>query len=281
MSKSKQIQHPQTLLCIDVSYLLFYRINALRTWHKHRTKEDATDDIMLSETFKDKLLERIDFTIKQLFKTHQPHAILCGYDGHNNWRKQEYNDYKKGRVHHSATLKLFQYGQSYILNQSMNVPCQIIHQQHDALEADDFIHFATRKLCAEKENVRVVIIANDHDYLPLLGSCNVHVFSLKSKNNELKLPLNSTKDHPLTGEQYLLYKIIMGDKSDNIMPVFKGYGKVRSLRLVCDTNALDNLLTTADKETLHRYKTNRRLIDNRCLPDALKVWMEEHWMIKM
>ena len=176
MSKSKQ-----TLLCIDISYLLFYRINALRTWHKHRTKEEATDDIMLSEAFKDKLLDRIHFTFKQLYKVHQPFAILCGYDGHSNWRKQEYKDYKKGRNHHSATLKLFQYGQTHILNQSLDLPCQVVHQQHDALEADDFIHFATRKLCAEQEHIHVVIIANDHDYLPLLSSCNVRVFSLKNK----------------------------------------------------------------------------------------------------
>ena len=73
----------------------------------------------------------------------------------------------------------------------------------------------------------------------------------------------------------------MGDKSDNIMPVFKGYGKVRSLRLTCDPEALETMLSNADTETLQRYETNRRLIDNRCLPDALKVWMENHWMIEI
>ena len=123
---------PPTLLCVDVSYLLFYRITALRTWHKHRTKEDATEDVMWSDAFKSKLLDRIQATLRDLCNTHQPHAVLCAYDGHRNWRKQQYKEYKKGRKHDSSVLKLFQYGQTYIANHpwGYRVPCTTCTTTH-------------------------------------------------------------------------------------------------------------------------------------------------------
>lgn len=267
---------PRTLLCVDVSYLLFYRINALRTWYKHRTKEDATEDVMWSDTFKSKLLDRIQTTLLDLCKAHQPHAVLCGYDGHHNWRKQQYKEYKKGRKHDSGVLKLFQYGQTYIATHPLGLPCPVHHMRHDALEADDFIHYTTRKHIADHPPTNVIIIANDHDYLPLLDSPNVRLLNLKSKNNELHLPVNTVTDRQMTGEEYLQFKILVGDKSDNIPSVFKRCGKKTAMKLVVDATALQERFDKEGPGATANYKHNCRMIDNRCVPPELQAWMEEH-----
>ena len=268
-----------TLLCIDVSYVLFYRINALRTWHKHQHKEDATIETLCSEVFKNKLIERIHTTLRQLCKTHRADAVLCGYDGHKNWRKQEYTAYKKGRKHDSGVLELFQFGAEHIANEPLSLPCSVHHMHHEALEADDFIHFATRKCCAETTNTRVVIIANDHDYLPLLGHPNVRLFSLRATNNELHLPINTVTDTQMTGDEYLQYKILVGDKSDNIAAVFRRCGKKTAMKLVADEQKLKEQFEKGGEVAKANYQHNRRLIDNRCVPEELRKWMDEHFIL--
>lgn len=272
---------PKTLLCIDVSYLLFHRITALRTWHKHRTMEDSTDDTLWSDEFKTKLIKRIDATLKQLCDTHQPYLVLCGYDGHKNWRKQEYTDYKKGRKHDSGVLKLFQYGEQHIANSTLPILCPVHHVHHEALEADDFIHFTARKCGAERPETSVVIIANDYDYLPLLGNPahDVRLFSLKNKNNELHLPTNTITQKPMTGDEYLQYKILLGDKSDNIPSVFKRCGKKTAMKLIANPSKLPELLDKGGEDSHTAYDRNKRLIDNRCVPEELRLWMEEHCVL--
>lgn len=267
---------PPTLLCVDVSYLLFYRITALRTWHKHRTKEDATEDVMWSDAFKSKLLDRIQATLRDLCKTHQPQAVLCAYDGHRNWRKQQYKEYKKGRKHDSSVLKLFQYGQTYIANHPLGLPCPVHHMHHDALEADDFIHYTTRAHVADHPQTDVIILANDHDYLPLLDSPHVRLLNLKGKNNELHLPMNTVTNKQMTGEEYLQFKILVGDKSDNIPSVFKRCGKKTAMKLVVDATRLQERFDKEGAGATAKYAHNRLLIDNRCVPAELYAWMEEH-----
>lgn len=265
----------RTLLCIDVSYLLFYRINALRAWYKHQHQEEATTETLCSEVFQTKLIERIHTTLQQLCKIHQANAVLCGYDGHTNWRKREYKAYKKGRKHDSGVLKLFQYGAEYIANEPLLLPCLVHHMHHEALEADDLIHFATRKCCAETTHPRVVIIANDHDYLPLLGNSNVRLFSLRT---ELHLPVNSATDRQMTGDEYLQYKILIGDKSDNIAAVFKRCGKKTAMKLVADEQKLKEHFEKCGERAKANYRQNKRLIDNRCVPHELHEWMDKHFI---
>ena len=98
---------------------------------------------------------------------------------------------------------------------------------------------------ADHPPTNVIIIANDHDYLPLLDSPNVRLLNLKSKNNELCLPVNTVTDRQMTGEEYLQFKILVGDKSDNIPSVFKRCGKKTAMKLVADPTKLQERL---DKE---------------------------------
>ena len=141
---------------------------------------------------------------------------------------------------------------------------------HDALEADDIVHYVTRTYhdtCAH-----VTIVANDHDYLPLLVYPNVSVVKLP-KCAPLALPKGID-----TGDAYLTYKVLTGDKSDNLGKVFAKLSKANATHIANDLTgeALRNVLDNADDETRARWARNEQLIDNRLVPVALRAWLNEN-----
>ena len=259
------------LLCIDASYLLFYRINALKSWHKHRTKENPTDTELLSDEFKQKLCKMLNTCIVKLCKEHKPSQILFAYDGHKNWRKQVDGQYKSTRTYQKSVLQLFQYGVSCLKDMEF-MCCPSAHMEHEALEADDLIHYVVRQrndMTLHEQPLSTTIIANDYDYLPLLHyPSSVKIVNLKKKT--LTLPVG------VSGEQYLLMKIIMGDKSDNIPPVLKGYGTVRTTRLVTHETEFQDKIIHGDETIQQRFQQNQILIDNRMVPKQYKKWMQKH-----
>ena len=267
------------ILCIDASYLLFYRLNALLTWHKHthkRASEKATDNgtdspkppptksqLLRSDLFRTKLCDRLDATIQEWIKRHRPCVVVLAFDGHHNWRKGLYPAYKSTRKHESATLELFQHGEAHLKRtygpgdttttrmtpttpvlvtytplpsatpsapsaprkRTPPPPPPFVIAHNDRLEADDIIHTLTRgwmecgkcgnRIDDATSSARsVVILANDHDYLPLLEYPNVHIIRLP--NTTLAIP-DACGNTP---QAFLRMKILMGDKSDNIGPVF-------------------------------------------------------------
>ena len=236
------------LLCIDASYLLFYRINALKTWHKHRSKEDADDDVMLSDEFKQKLCKMLHTCIVKLCKTYRPTQILFAYDGHLNWRKVYDTQYKATRNHQEAVLKLFQYGVSYLKELDI-LCCPTYHIECDSLEADDLIHYVVRKRNTKQHLLTIMpttILANDYDYLPLLEyTSTVHIVNLKNKT--LTLP-----EH-MNGEQYLLMKIILGDKSDNISSILKRCGPKTATKIALDKSLFNEKITNGNADVQKKY----------------------------
>lgn len=259
------------LLCLDVSYILFYRINALKVWYKHREKEQPSEEVMLSDAFQQKLCKMIHTCIMKLCKTYKPSNILFAYDGHRNWRKKHDVQYKNTRSHQKAVLELFQRGILCMKEIDM-LCCPTYHIEHESLEADDLIHYVTRKrndINVVSTPLQTTIIANDYDYLPLLEyASTVHIINLKNKR--LTLP-----DH-LTGEQYLRMKIILGDKSDNITSVLKRCGPKTAAKLATDQTIFHEKIEKGSNAVQEKFKHNQSLIDNRLVPIVLKEWMKNH-----
>ena len=83
----------------------------------------------------------------------------------------------------------------------------------------------------------------------------------------------------MTGDEYLQYKILIGDKSDNIPSVFKRCGKKTAMKLIANPSKLQELLDKGGEDAHTAYDRNKRLIDNRCVPEELRLWMEEHCVL--
>jgi len=90
------------------------------------------------------------------------------------------------------------------------------------LEADDVISWLSENIEGKK-----VIVSVDNDFAQLVNES----ISLYSPIKKLLVDVSNFEEHyGLTPKEYLYYKCIVGDKSDNI-PGIEGIGKVRGQKL--------------------------------------------------
>jgi 5'-3' exonuclease len=132
---------------------------------------------------------------------------------------------------------------------------------HKNLEADDCIAITTTELLKDPNN-QITIITSDTDYLQLIQQ-RVSVYSLKLKK------INTEKNSTGCSKQDLFYKIILGDKSDNIPKVFNKCGKKTVEKYWNDAN----LITTQfnkEEGSFDRFINNKKLIDFNMIPINLK-----------
>lgn len=113
-----------------------------------------------------------------------------------------------------------------------------------------------------KDYMLRVIISSDRDYLQLDD-----VVQYDQWGNKITRTLDeSVTTEVLSRNDYLLFKIIFGDTSDNIPHVFEKCGKVKSYRLVKDKERLRTLLKE-DNNAAERFRLNMSLIDFRYIPE--------------
>ena len=90
----------------------------------------------------------------------------------------------------------------------------------DRVEADDVIAFLSKKLAAE-QNSKVFIVSADHDFTQLVTERITHYRPVKK---EFYTPTKVFNEYGIQPENFILYKTLMGDKSDKITGI-KGLGK--------------------------------------------------------
>jgi DNA polymerase-1 len=119
----------------------------------------------------------------------------------------------------------------------------------DGLEADDIIGYLANKFQAHNETQKVTIMSADKDFLQLVSD-KVHCYSPTKK--KIYTPKEVLEEYGVSSSNFLNYKILMGDTSDNI-PGITGLGPKKLIKLfpelISDTKVeLDEIIiTSADK----------------------------------
>jgi 5'-3' exonuclease len=119
----------------------------------------------------------------------------------------------------------------------------------DGLEADDIIGYLANKFQAHEETQKVTIMSADKDFLQLVSD-KVHCYSPTKK--KIYTPKDVLEEFGVSSSNFLNYKILMGDTSDNI-PGITGLGPKKLIKLfpelVSNTKVeLDNIISSsADK----------------------------------
>jgi len=261
-------QKNQDFLLIDGSYYCFFRYYALHVWWKMAKSNEELNDPSENEEFVEKykktFIEKIKEITKKL-KLNNP-VILVGADCPRKeiWRMSLYENYKENRDNDDRHLsgKFFQIAYNEDLFTKAGVG-KIL--KHDKLEADDCIAITTKHILNKYENCRIFIIASDMDYLQLTHDDRVKIFDLKFKN------ISEKKSSSGVGKKDLFCKIMTGDKSDNITPVFEKCGKKTAENLYSlDESELQNyLLKKGGQSCLDKYIKNRNLVDFNYIPQEL------------
>jgi len=284
-----------TYILIDASYYIFYRVFALYTWWniKNKDKEECIDlhnDIDFVERFKKVFVDKIlELPNKLGIDKKEDIQFIIGKDcpRQHIWRNHFHSGYKgtRGDSGNSAIKP----GEFFkiVYNESLfeSIPyINLLTVYNACMEADDCLAVTSKYLNTKYPESQVYIITSDTDYLQLKRD-NTHIYNLKFKT------VNTEKNSLGSPVKDLLYKIIIGDKSDNISPVFSRYKDKNSdddnkqykelcliTKNICGpkstlnyVNDLKRFMSDIIKYNVYdKYKLNRRLIDFNMIPEFLQ-----------
>jgi len=263
------------LLFVDGSYYIFYRYYATMTWwskqeeNKEKDKGKSMGDPVFAEKYKKMFLS----TLTNLMKVHEVpfENVVIAKDCSrcDIWRNDLYKGYKGTRDDKLASFdgRVFERTYSEILPQS---GLRVV--EYHQLEADDIIAVITQSVMKKNPNADITIITNDNDYIQLLKDYpDLLIINLQGK--QIKQRIAGDLD------TYLLTKILMGDKSDNIPSIMKSCGPKTAEKLA---NSPDELLKVFARHphAKEQFDLNETLIDFHKIPSKLVKGLEESFWQK-
>ena len=130
--------------------------------------------------------------------------------------------------------------------------------KHPSLEADDIIAITKNYIRKTYPDAYIWIITSDMDYLQLAEQDKVMLFDMNFKELTKKYSFNDP-------EKDLFYKIVMGDKSDNIPPIFPKCGIKTADKLYNDKNELLKKIKENQK-IKKQFDFNEKIIDFKNIP---------------
>ncbi len=130
----------------------------------------------------------------------------------------------------------------------------------DDYEADDIM--GSLAVQARAQGIETMLITSDLDMLQLVNG-SVHVYALKTgfSNIELYSPKTFEAKYGIDVKQFVDYKSLVGDSSDNI-PGVAGVGPVAARKLLNEYKTLDGIYENID---LISGKTHNQLVEHKAM----------------
>jgi len=132
------------------------------------------------------------------------------------------------------------------------------------LEADDVISWLSKNIDGKK-----IIISVDRDFIQLVAEDISYYNPIKKQLIDVS---NFEEEFNLTPKEYLYYKAIVGDTSDNI-PGIEGYGKVKGVKLA---KAYNNYKNKGVLELESTIKEHKEIINNNLKLMDLSYGLEQY-----
>ena len=251
----------EPIICIDASYFIFYRLYALVNWWKLSHKDEPIDDLHENTEFVNKFKETFVKKLNELPKSlgFPKNTTLKTYVGKDCTRKDIWRmellssykgtrgDYSDAKVKPGPFFKIV-YDEDLFKKSSLN-PTILYHPN---LEADDCIAVTVKHLQTTKPSTMFYIITSDTDYLQLLNE-RVSAYNLRFR------AINTDKNSLDCCKKDLLFKIITGDKSDNIEPLFNRNCK-KLAKKFCEDPTEFNTLLESNSDLKDKFLLNKQLI---------------------
>jgi len=218
-------------ILLDLSYLIFYRYCALCTWWKMAKPDEDLGIPIENEEFVEKFKKTFIAKIKEIPKKLNINPKdVCFIGGQDCYR---------------GNIWRHKFCEYYKANR---------------VRDESFMGGPFFKKYPESMQW---IITNDHDYLQLSRE-NVFLFNLKY--NDLTKNKNCTGDP----KKDLFCKIVLGDKSDNILGIFKKCGPKIAQRCYDEPEFLEKMYLQ-QPEAREKFDKNKKIIDFREIPEDLIV----------
>jgi DNA polymerase-1 len=194
----------------------------------------------------------------EVIKRLKPDYVAVAWDKpKTNIRKrlELYPEYKAGRKPAPADFHV----QVPILQELLEAFGWPLYELDD-YEADDIM--GALAVQASKEGLETLLVTSDMDMLQLVNG-HVHVYALKTglSNIELYSPKSFEAKYGITVDQFLDFKSLKGDSSDNI-PGVPGIGEKGALELLKEFKTLDgiyNNLALTKESTRKKLEAGKEL----------------------
>jgi len=214
-------------------------------------------------------LKSVGYTIRMT----DPTKVVIVFDGvgGSNARRNLFPDYKANRnTNRMTNYSIFQSKaeeQESINNQIERLiqylkclPVTII--SIDGLEADDIIGYLANKFEKHDETSKVTIMSADKDFLQLVSN-KVEAYSPTKK--KIYTPKEVLAEYGVSSTNFLNYKILLGDSSDNV-PGVTGLGPKKLIKLfpelTGDKVTIDNIIEKA-AEKINENKLYLSVVERR------------------
>ena len=179
--------------------------------------------------------------LNKIHNDYSPDYITVAFDRKApTFRHIEYAEYKAGRKKMPPELAM----QLPLLKEVLDA-MKVKMLEIDGFEADDIIGTVAKK--AEAEGFEPMIITGDKDELQLATE-KTKVLITKKGISEFELYDEAAmiEKYGFTPEQFIDYKGLMGDQSDNI-PGIPGVGEKTALKLIQEYGSVANLIANVDQ----------------------------------
>jgi 5'-3' exonuclease len=204
-------------------------------------------------------------TVASLAKSYKARRTIVCFDfGKSYYRKNLLEDYK-GTRKQAETQEEIDHAEKFfaVLNR---LPDELDEEvlKFRGIEADDTIAYITQNVSHRYDHTWIV--SSDKDIIQLVDD-NISIFNIFSRKEITKQYLQD--ELQLTPSEFMLSRIIEGDKGDNIIGI-EGIGPKRAQALAREYKTLDKLLAALPIKSKSQYITNlnagkERLIRNETL----------------
>ncbi|MEK7473982.1 MAG: DNA polymerase I [Patescibacteria group bacterium] len=220
-----------------------------RTWHAIRPLTNPDGEVV-------NCVYGMLMSVLKLIEREKPDAFVACWDTEAaTFRHEEYKAYKAHRVEKEDEL----YAQIPWVKEGF-AALGIDSLAVDGFEADDLIGTLAKK--AKKAGWEVVIVTGDRDALQLLEDDVGVMAFLKGVTDTKRYTVETLKEeYGLTTEQFVEYKAMRGDPSDNI-PGIKGIGEKGAKELLIKYGSLKRILSAAhDPSSAMSASIRQKLLD--------------------
>jgi len=213
-------------------------------------------------------------TIQSLSKSYEAaRTIVCFDFGKSYYRMDMHEEYKGTRKKPQEEEEIKKYEEFFaVLN---DLPDQLDEEvlKFRGVEADDILAWITQNISDKYDHTWIV--SSDRDLYQLIDD-NVSIFNIFGRKEVTIQSLR--EDFEVTPDEYMLSRIIEGDKSDNILGI-EGIGPKRAQALAREYKTLDTLLEALPIKGRSKYIQNlnaghEQLVRNEKLINLKKYCVE-------
>lgn len=196
--------------------------------------------------------------LKKIVEEFKPYSVYVVFDSETskNSNLEIDDNYKANRIDYSKVEDDENpFTQLPMIKKSLDY-LGIDYLEVQDYETDDFISSLVSR---DNGIFEYVIVSTDSDFLQLVDE-NIHLYVPRGKKSVLYTPEEVINKYKVNPSKFVLFKSLVGDKTDNIKGV-KGIGKITAAKIL-EYNSLEDFMeSNPDSKYSFLLKENEYLID--------------------